>query len=376
MLTDIYYPHINGVTNHIWLLGKALKQLGHDVSVITFGDSQPGDAEEGVLRNPAVSLGSSGYYLGLRYTKASIDAMSQSDLIHLHHPFLSGRLATAALADIKKPLVFTCHTRYDLYAKRFLSFIPETLLDNVVQTQIRGLSDHCDIVIAPNCSTRKRLRAWGVKSEIAVIPNAIDTQVYKGHGSSNVRASLGIPRDSLLVIYCGRLSSEKSVETLLRAMELVVSQMPAAYLIIVGGGPEENKLQQRWESRPWTRFIGEISYNAVPDYLAASDLYVSASLTEVNSLAILEALASSLPVVLSDSSGNSDIVTNGIEGLLVSASTPVSFAEAIVDILSNNEKRSLMSEMANETSEAFDIRDIAMNVVALYKGMVSQQVPS
>ena len=125
MMADVYRPHISGVTNHISLTSQALTAAGHDVRIFTLGQESVPDDEPYVVRSPGVSLADTGIYLGYRYTKAARRLLQSMDIVHVHHPFLSGRLALRYARPVNKPVVFTNHSRYDLMAQAYLPALPD-----------------------------------------------------------------------------------------------------------------------------------------------------------------------------------------------------------------------------------------------------------
>src|SRR5687767_16041248 len=93
MLVDTYKPHVSGITTYIDLNKRQLEKMGHEVSIFTFGDTDPEPGEERVYRSPGMPLADTGYFLSLRYSREARKAVQSMDVAHVHHPFLSGRMA-------------------------------------------------------------------------------------------------------------------------------------------------------------------------------------------------------------------------------------------------------------------------------------------
>ncbi|HXD09705.1 MAG TPA: glycosyltransferase, partial [Anaerolineales bacterium] len=93
MMADAYKPYVSGVTTYIDLNKRALEAAGHEVYVFTFGDLDYQDDESRVIRSPGLPLAETGFYLSLRYRTAARKLLQTMDVVHVHHPFLSGRLA-------------------------------------------------------------------------------------------------------------------------------------------------------------------------------------------------------------------------------------------------------------------------------------------
>ena len=169
-------------------------------------------------------------------------------------------------------------------------------------------------------------------------------------------------------------------------MPFILKSQPFAHLIIVGRN--SNKLQpliQELALEGNVTLTGTINFplivtnnnsqeNKTPDWLAAiyraSELYVSAGLEEGAeglSLAILEAMSATLPIVGTNISGNRDIIKNGENGFLVPPGDPSSLAEAILQLLSDDQTRFRMGFEAKNFSSEYGWRQIARKYVAVYQ---------
>ena len=116
MVTACYKPVINGVTQMVSLYKQYLEQLRHEVTVFTLGKPDPQGDEAGVIRSPGLPLGQTGYYFGIRYTREAQSRLMTMDVLHGHHLFMSVEMAHRYS---HAPLVYTNHTRYDLYAAAY-----------------------------------------------------------------------------------------------------------------------------------------------------------------------------------------------------------------------------------------------------------------
>ena len=113
MMADTYKPHISGITTYIALNKQELEKAGHEVFVFTFGDDDYKDKETNVIRSRGVPIVDTGYYLNFGYKREARKLLKTMDIVHLHHPFLSGSIGLRICRPRGIPLVFTNHTRYD-----------------------------------------------------------------------------------------------------------------------------------------------------------------------------------------------------------------------------------------------------------------------
>ncbi len=127
MMVDSYKPYVSGITNYVDINKRQLELAGHDVFVFTFGSLEYQDDDPRVIYNRGVALSDSGFYLSTRYSSTARKLLQSMDLIHVHHPLLSGRLALRYCRPMQIPIVFTNHTRYDLYAQAYMPMMPEEM---------------------------------------------------------------------------------------------------------------------------------------------------------------------------------------------------------------------------------------------------------
>ncbi len=157
MLTDVYKPHVSGITNYIALNKKVLEDQGHEVYIFTFGDLDYPDDEANVIRSPALPLVDTGFYLSLSYNKRARHLLYEMDIAHVHHPFVSGSLALRYCRPRGIPVIFTNHTRYDLYTQAYLPILPDTWGEAAMKAYLPSFCRACNMVISPFSRGRQRL---------------------------------------------------------------------------------------------------------------------------------------------------------------------------------------------------------------------------
>jgi 1,2-diacylglycerol 3-alpha-glucosyltransferase len=377
MLADVYKPHVSGITQSISLTKRALEQLGHHVFVFTFGDLDYQDEETGVIRSPGVPLAETGYYFGFRYASAARRKLEAMDIVHVHHPFLSGRLALRYCRPLNIPVVFTNHTRYDLYAQAYLPGLPEQLGTTFLQAYLPSFCDAVDLVIAPSEGLREILQGLGVRAAIEVLPNGVDLAPFREKVTPLSHAELSIPEEDVVLIYVGRLGPEKNLVSLVRAFGGAHAAYPNTSLVLVGDGPERDNLEHLVERNGLTDkvvFCGMVDYARLPRYLSAADLFVTASVTEVHPLSVIEAMAAGLPVLGIRSPGIEDMVVDGQTGVLSADDLP-SFTAQMARLVAEGETRRAMSDRARLDAERFAIEKTSARLVDRYAQLLAQRQP-
>ncbi|SRR6266498_1015002 len=358
MMVDTYKPYVSGITNYIDLNKRALENEGHEVYVFTFGDLDYEDDEPRVVRSPGLALGDTGYYLSLRYKTAHKKLLQTMDVVHVHHPFLSGRLALNYCRRVQIPIIFTNHARYDLYAQARLPLMPKEVSLSMLQAYMPDFCDAVDLVVSPSNGMKNILRQYGVQSQVEVVPNGVDLRLF--HEAQPLpRADFGFTDQDILLIYAGRIAPEKNLEFLIRSFAGVSQVFSNVHLLIVGGG--QKQFEEEIKSLPSelnipdrVHFVGMIPYDRLPAYLAMCDAFMTASVTEVHPLSVIEAMAAGLPVVGIHSPGVSDSITDCETGLLATEDM-ASFTAKLTYLCMDGSLRKQMGRAAREASSQYSI---------------------
>ena len=376
MMADAYKPHISGITNYIDLNKRYLERAGHDVFVFTFGDLDYQDGEARVIRSPGLPLQDTGYYLSFRYNRAAKRLLQSMDIIHVHHPFLSGRLALRYSRPLQIPIVFTNHTRYDLYAQAYLPMMPEEISDGLLKAYMPSFCEAVDLVVSPSAGMEKILRGLDVKSPIEVVPNGVELEHYRKI-EPLARADFGFGADDMLFIYVGRLGPEKNLNFLLRAFNGVAQAFDHVRLLILGDGPARadiEALASDFGLAGRVRFEGMIPYERLPAYLSMCDAFVTASVTEVHPLSVIEGMASGLPVLGIRSPGVGDTVEDGVTGFLTDEDT-AAFAVKMTRLVTEPGLRKKMGAAARQAASHYAIERTTQIMLKIYERLCYESRP-
>lgn len=363
MVTACYKPVINGVTRMVSLYKEALEEAGHQVTIFTLGQPDPAGEEANVIRSPALPLGDTGYYFGFRYSKAAQERLRQMDIIHCHHLFMSVEMAHRYG---QAPIVYTNHTRYDLYTGAYTP-LPQPAADRIMRQIWPEFTDYCDVVITPSEGVRDVMRAFGVRRPIEIIPNGIDLDPFWHPAATLTRADFGIPAGASLLIYVGRLAEEKNIRQLLAQFALAQELLPDLHLLLIGDGPQAEALPGRAEALGVAGAVhcpGALDFAEVGSALALADGFVTASISEVHPLTVIEAMAAGLPVAAVSSPGIRDTVDHGHTGVLTGKVEGL--AAAIVNLMSDPQQRRQMGRAARTASEQYDINKTVARTLDLY----------
>ncbi len=371
MMTDAYKPYISGITNYIALNKRYLEAAGHEVFIFTLGDLDYKDDESNIVRSPGMPLGETGFHINVQYSPEAKKLLQSMDLVHVHHPFLSGLLALRYCRPRGIPIIFTNHTRYDLYAQAYFPLLPEEISDTMLETYMPPFCDAVNMVISPSPGMEKILRQLQVKSHVEVIPNGVDMQRFQ-EITPLERADFNFSNDDILLIYAGRLAPEKNLDLLLKAFNGVAQAVPQTHLLLLGSGPSREKLaEQARQSKAAERihFVGMVDYEKMPGYLAMCDAFVTASVTEVHPLSVIEAMGASLPIVGIESPGVGDSVEDGVSGFL-SDNDLAAFTAKLTHLCLDKDLRQRMGNAAREASTRYAIERTTTSMIALYEKVI------
>ncbi len=376
MFTDMYKPHISGVTNSIALTKRQLERLGHEVFVFTFGNESYRDDEPNVFRSPAIPWGKTGWQAGVSLSKEARHLARTLDIAHTHHPFASARIAIHECVSRGIPVVFTNHTRYDIYSDAYARFAPRRMRMAFLKNYLNDLAEDVSMVIAPSPGIVDWLRDFGVTDRAVLIPNGIDTEPFAHPARPHARTEFGWTPENVIFCYLGRLGPEKNLGTLIDAFVTLAAHDPRPVLLLLGEGPARGLAQEKlWAHGLSDRvhFAGQTPYEAVPDLLGAADVFVTASVSEVHPLVLIEAMAAGLPPVGIRSPGIADMIDDGITGLLAEESAD-DLAAHMALIAGDRSLRTTMSAAASVKAKEYDIRRTVDVLLSHYHGLLETRV--
>jgi len=354
LFTNNYLPFRGGVTTAVETLRRGLEALGHDVWIFAPASSAPLADSPRVFRYPSVPAPTyPGFSLAVPFSRrlARIARRLALDVVHAQHPFLLGVTARRLARRLRRPLVFTYHTRYEKYAHYVP--LPERAVAGLAVRLACRFASTADLVIAPSEHMAVTLAGRGVRAPVAVVPTGVPLHLFTPGNRAAARRALALPADEPLCLYVGRLDREKSVDRVIDAFGAIAAAVSGARLLLVGQGTHEASLRRHASSSPATGridFRGGMSREALPVVYQAADLFMFASETETQGLVLAEAHASGLPAVAVRASGVDEVVRDGETGLLTKAETG-DLADAAIGLLLDRDRRLAMGRAARRVAE-------------------------
>lgn len=383
IFTDTYPPYINGVSTSIVNMEKALIQKGHQVYIVTVNTenlSYKYENEDHVIRIPGIPTGIYDYRLTGIYPLRAINKIKKwnLDVIHSHTEFGVGTFARIIAKQYDIPLIHTYHTMYEDYihyvtkgyfdrsSKKLLEYLTKFYCDKTVQE-----------LIVPSKKTFDLFKEkYRVNKNIHIVPTGIDVErFYKEKQDIKelelLKQELKIKKDEFLITYVGRLAQEKNIEFLLENQAKLPKKCK---LMIVGSGPDKEHfmdMTKKLKIENQVIFTGSVPWTEIPSYYAISSVFTTASKSETQGLTIIEAMASSVPVVCIEDDSFKDIMIDGLNGLVFK--TGEQYIRNIEKLMKNKEECKLMSKQARITAESHSLKYYAEKIIDVYKCAINSK---
>ena len=384
LFSDTYLPDINGVVSSTVTLQKALEKNGHEVFVIANHKGLLHTEREGnVLRLPGVELKwLYGYIMSSPIQLSAKEEIRQMnlDVIHVQTEFGVGIFARIVAKELGIPIVYTYHTMYEDYT-HYVNLFDIDEVDKVAKKVTgsisRIISDGCDAVIAPSIKTKETLLKYGVKSPIHVIPTGLDLKKFNpanidAEAVQALRQEYGLGADDKLMIYVGRIASEKSIDVAIRGFVDCAKANKHYKLMIVGGGPDLDELKELAKQcgiEDSVIFAGKKPSEEVPLYYAMADAFVSCSLTETQGMTFIEAMAAGLPIFVRRDEVVEDLVEEGVSGFYIEEDT---FSLKAMAYFECDEKvKQKMSQKAMEKVQKYDSDIFYASIMDVYEEAIA-----
>jgi len=376
IFTDSYLPYTSGVVRSIQTFTAELTTLGHEVYI--FAPSYKNcDNESRVFRfasipsptNPDFSLAVP-FSLKLKPVIKKLEL----DLIHVHSPFLLGRVGARYARKLGVPLVFTYHTLYDQYV-HYLPFA-KTFSRELAQKISRDFCNLCDLVIVPTDIVGDYLHDIGVLTPINRVPTGIKISDYQEGDRRWLQRQYKIKPNDKVLLFVGRLGKEKNIFFLMESFKILSNSIGNTVLVLVGGGPEEEELRDKAVELGIEKkviFTGTLSPEDVINCYASASLFVFPSVTETQGIVIAEAKAAGLPVVAINAYGVSEMVEDGVDGYLTELNQE-QFASKVYMLLKNDDLKEEMSKKARHNVEKLSSTNCTARLIDSYQSLLAKDL--
>ncbi|MCL2033507.1 MAG: glycosyltransferase [Oscillospiraceae bacterium] len=385
LFTETYFPSVNGVAAHVKTLKNGLEKLGNEVLIVTADKHCKHHYidDDNILHCPSTEvkrLYGFGAAPPFSYKRMRLITKFDPDVIHIHQEFGIGLSGILAAKKLKIPLVYTLHTVYDQY---IYYIAPPPFIRAATKMSHhyeRFIASHASELTGPSQKCEEYFKKIGVRKDVNLIPNAIDLEMFdparvKQSDKAEFLNKYGIPIGKLLVCFVGRLGKEKSVDVLLEYWAETITRNDDMHLVIIGDGPDKRSLELLAENlniKDMVTFTGMIKHDAMPVCFAACDVYATASLSEMNSISMLEGMASGLPVLQRYDEMNASQIEVGVNGYLFH--TAQEMAGRLRDLKAlSPEKRAGFEERVIGSVVSRGVNELAEYMLGVYKKALSEK---
>ena len=283
------------------------------------------------------------------------------NIVHVSSPDIVGHRAVTWARRRKIAAVASVHTRFDTY----LAYYHLQALEPLARDIMRRFYHRCEVVLAPAHSTATILRVQRMNRDIAIWGRGVDRDQFNPERRDlEWRRSLGISDDELVIAFLGRIVMEKGLDVFSDAVHAFATFGLPHHVLVIGEGPARSWFE---EQLPQGIFVGQQTGPELARALASADVLLNPSITEAFGNVTLEAMACGLPVIAADATGATNLVHNGITGLLVDGTEPDEFAEALAAYARDPELRRRHGDAGLAAAKRMDWDSINSAVIRAYK---------
>ncbi|MGB2972310.1 MAG: glycosyltransferase [Candidatus Competibacter sp.] len=381
MLSDVYFPRVNGVSTSMQTFRSELQTLGHEVAIIApeyprATADEPGieriasrrvpfDPEDRMMRPRALAR------------RLALIQPGQFDLIHVQTPFVAHYAGLRLARRLGVPCLETYHTFFEEYLFHYLPVLPKGLLRAITRRFSRRQCNQLNGLVVPSQAMREVLARYGVRAKIQVIPTGMPNEAFVDGDGAAFRGRHRIGHRQPTLVFVGRVAFEKNIDFLLRVTaELKRTTHPSILLIIAGEGPAEERLRNLGNalgleaSLRWVGYL-ERGFDLSSCY-QAGDVFVFASRTETQVLVLLEAMSLGVPVVSTAVMGTRDIVASA-RGALVAEENVEHFAAQVRRLLDDGALRRKLGETGRLYAKEWATRGPAQALLDFYREFITSE---
>jgi glycosyltransferase involved in cell wall biosynthesis len=357
-------------------LVDGLRARGHEVSVVR--PRQPGGSRAVDLRDPALTLVrgvSMPRYEGVRLGLPAGGLLRQQwtrqqpDVVYVATEGPLGWSAVRTAHQLGLPVLSGFHTNFHGYVKHYRA----GWLEQIVARYLCHFHNWTDGTLVATPDLRDQLQASGFK-KLSVLGRGVDGRLFTPtRRSAALRTAWGVSEAGLVVLYVGRIASEKNLELAIEAYRAMRRLRPALRFVIVGDGPLRPALQQ---AHPDLLFCGTLTGERLATHYASADVFLFPSTTETFGNVTLEALASGLAVVAYDYAAAGMHIVHGETGTLVPYADARAFVAGAAALVGSPETVRQMRRQARASVASLEWTRVVERFEALLTEAVRSQTES
>lgn len=379
IFSDNFFPEISGISDVIIATAKKMSILGHKINIYVPKYSKKNYKKVGLKRKEInisknikiIRLKSLPFPTGTGQGRIVIPYGSvikkikkfNPDIIHVHLPFGTGMEGLIASKLLKIPLVGTNHTPIEEYIK----FAKKIIIKYNI-----WFYNQCDFVSSPGKTIFSKMNKYNFYAPHKVIYNPVDLplkvfskkEVKKFKDENNL--------SGFILLYVGRLAKEKNIDVIIKALPTIQKNIPNTTLVIVGKGTEEDNLKKLAKEKgvlDSVRFLGFKKGESLAKIYSLSDLFITMSQVETQSLAVMKASLYSKPIIVANFRGLKESVGNN-NGFLVKLGDYKTLAKKVIYLYKNPNIRKSMGRNGRKFVSRFSPEKITKQWLKIYKQVI------
>lgn len=377
--TDTYYPSVNGAAYFTYRLVNALAKRGHSVFVMC-----PSQVFKNIVSNDngVTVYGIRSVHIPV-YQNFRISPLFISmkiirrvfkeifpDVVHIQNHFMIGKGAAITAKKLGIPVMGTNHFMPENLVHYFhLPKLVENWLKNFGWKQCIKVFEQLDYVTTPTKTAAELLKKAGFGKNVTPISCGIDLKIFSPENNGlYLKKNYAIPTDKQVMLYVGRLDKEKKIEVILRALPDILLKANV-HLVLAGAGKEKQKLEELMKKlgvKKFVTFTGFIPDKDFRNIYRMADIFVIASIAELQSIVTMEAMASGLPVVGVNAMALPELIHDGENGYLFPDGDSKILAEKVLAVLLDQNLKTQMSKKSLEIIKAHDLNKTIDKYESLY----------
>ena len=385
IFTDTYLPYVSGLVTSELMLKKSLEKMGHEVYVVTANLENfkyINDKENKVIYIPGLPIGIYDARLTGIYSTRAINQIRKwkLDVIHSQTEFGIGTFARIVSKQLNIPLVHTYHTMYEDY----VYYITKGYFDKTSKRLVEYLTKfYCDKTVTELIVPSRKIynifvNKYEVNKKISIIGTGMDIERFsksnfKEEQIDEVRKKYNIKKSDFVIGSVSRLAKEKSIDRVITNFKEVLKTIPNAKLLIVGDGPDRDELMnlaKELEIEKNVIFTLKVPIESVQIYYQIMNVYVTFSTTETQGLTVLEAMASSIPVIAIKDDSFIDAVKDKKNGFVFK--TDNDYLKAVNELYNNKKLYKEMCLKAEELSKEHSALEFGKKVYDVYLDTIKE----
>lgn len=377
--TDHYYPQLGGVPVVVDLFAKNLREMGH--SVYIFAPKMKGykAQDKYTFLLPSIRVFPNlpdGSRIPLPIPGKNFWKIVKLDfdLVHAHGSGPFSILGLTVAKAKKVPFIITAHSQVGSYSHYFLKgkIIKPEMMNEIF---LKRLGNLCNGIVAPSFKMKELMIKSGVKREIEIIPGFVDMNKFKSSDKDFLYKKCNIPKSSPILLSVGRVGKEKNFAFLIKVLAKVLESNIKAHLVIVGPDWNESqnllKLASKLKINNYVHLTGGIESEDMPKVYQSGTIFLFSSTTETQGIAVLEAAASSLPLIIADDSAYHGMVEEGKNGYTLPLKVEA-FAQKIIELLKDPKMVKRMGQTSPKIIiKNFGAKNLMKKKVAFYNKILS-----